>query len=263
MQLKLLQETYKLHKQQKNPRLAGRQAGRPADESSGRHVLEATADVGGASSLGDRTFSLHILYQLWYNAHSNLPATKENRRIALFKLSLRMGLKAVSDALEVIRIMNVFYEARGGSSEIATEIMNIERNLESVYWAIEESVHRVRSSISTALREAKWEMYEEVHCIPTGGSYRQADIVTIDRKRKRGLILHPIVRRGTRTTGDARYVDNSMSVPPLPVDLRELRHRIINAFAQIDRNVLHRVWDKLYYRIYVYRALIGAHIEYM
>ncbi|KAJ4450616.1 hypothetical protein ANN_02043 [Periplaneta americana] len=38
-------------------------------------------------------------------------------------------LKEVSDALEVIRIMNMFYEAREGSSEIATEIVNIEQSL--------------------------------------------------------------------------------------------------------------------------------------
>mgnify|MGYP007030190849 CR=1 FL=1 len=47
----------------------------------------------------------------------------------------KVPIPTVSDALEAIRIVNMFYEARGGSSEIANEIMNIERNLESVYWA--------------------------------------------------------------------------------------------------------------------------------
>jgi hypothetical protein len=36
----------------------------------------------------------------------------------------------VSDALEAIRVVNLFYESRGGSSEIVTKIMDIESNLE-------------------------------------------------------------------------------------------------------------------------------------
>ena len=54
--------------------------------------------------------------------------------------------------------------------------------------------HRVRSSIATALRKAKWEVYEEVHCISEDGSNRRADIVAINRKTERGLILDPTVR---------------------------------------------------------------------
>ncbi|XP_049947746.1 uncharacterized protein LOC126455998 [Schistocerca serialis cubense] len=41
----------------------------------------------------------------------------------------------VSDALEAIGFVNMFYEARGGRSKIANEIMNIERNVGSVCWA--------------------------------------------------------------------------------------------------------------------------------
>jgi hypothetical protein len=39
------------------------------------------------------------------------------------------------EVLEAIRVVNLFYESRGGSSEIVTKIVDIERNLESVYWA--------------------------------------------------------------------------------------------------------------------------------
>jgi hypothetical protein len=46
-----------------------------------------------------------------------------------------VSIPTVSDALEAIRLVNLFYESRGGSSEIVTTIMDIERNLESVYWA--------------------------------------------------------------------------------------------------------------------------------
>lgn len=46
----------------------------------------------------------------------------------------KVPVPTVSDALEAIRVVSMFYEARGGSSEILTGVMNIERNLESVYW---------------------------------------------------------------------------------------------------------------------------------
>ena len=36
-----------------------------------------------------------------------------------------------------------------------------------------------------------------------------------------------------------RYVKDSVLVPLLPVDLRELQARIINAFQQINRDMLH------------------------
>jgi hypothetical protein len=47
-----------------------------------------------------------------------------------------VSIPTVSDALEVIRVVNLFYESRGGSTEIVTKIMDIERNLESVYWVM-------------------------------------------------------------------------------------------------------------------------------
>jgi hypothetical protein len=47
-----------------------------------------------------------------------------------------VSIPTVSDALEVIRVVNLFYESRGGSSEIVTKIMYIERNLESMYWVM-------------------------------------------------------------------------------------------------------------------------------
>ncbi|KAJ4428775.1 hypothetical protein ANN_25768 [Periplaneta americana] len=72
-------------------------------------------------------------------------------------------LKEVSDALEVIRIMNMFYEAREGSSEIATEIMNRERNLalESVYWASRSQQSRTSDYFTSMGREEEEEEEEE------------------------------------------------------------------------------------------------------
>jgi hypothetical protein len=44
-------------------------------------------------------------------------------------------IPTLSDALDAVRVVDLFYESRGGSREIVTKIMDIERNLESVYWA--------------------------------------------------------------------------------------------------------------------------------
>lgn len=54
--------------------------------------------------------------------------------------------------------------------------------------------HTVRSAIATVLRRQSWEVHEEVHCIAENGSHRRADIVAINRKEHRGLILDPTVR---------------------------------------------------------------------
>jgi hypothetical protein len=42
---------------------------------------------------------------------------------------------SVSEALEAIRVVNRFYEARAGSSKIVSQIMGIEGHLENQYWA--------------------------------------------------------------------------------------------------------------------------------
>lgn len=44
-------------------------------------------------------------------------------------------------------------------------------------------------------------------------------------------------------------------------NLPELLARIINAFAQIDRNMLHRVWDAVDYRVDVCRITREPRIE--
>lgn len=59
------------------------------------------------------------------------------------------------------------------------------------------------------------------------------------------------------------YVKDSVFVPPLPVDLPELRARIINAFEQINRDMLRRVWDELDYRLDICRITKGEHMEHL
>jgi hypothetical protein len=41
------------------------------------------------------------------------------------------------------------------------------------------------------------------------------------------------------------YVTEQVFVPPLPLDVDELKLRITAAIETIDRNVLERAWDEL------------------
>ncbi|KAJ4426555.1 hypothetical protein ANN_27369 [Periplaneta americana] len=76
--------------------------------------------------------------------------------------------------------------------------------------------HKARSSIVTTLWKAKWEVYEEVHSLAENGSTRRPDIIAIDRRNQRSLILDPtaaslisealgvellLTRRGESTVG--------------------------------------------------------------
>ena len=51
-------------------------------------------------------------------------------------------------------------------------------------------------------------------------------------------------------------------VPPLPVDL-ELRARIINAFQQINKDMLRRVWEELDYKHDICRITRREYMEYL
>jgi hypothetical protein len=50
-------------------------------------------------------------------------------------------------------------------------------------------------------------------------------------------------------------------VPPLPMSLKELRDRIKHALQTITADMLHQVWDEIYYRVDLCRVTQGAHIE--
>jgi hypothetical protein len=49
----------------------------------------------------------------------------------------------------------------------------------------------------------------------------------------------------------------------MPRDLPQLRRRIVEAVAAIDRQMLQRVWQELDYRIHVFRVTKGGHIEHL
>jgi hypothetical protein len=40
----------------------------------------------------------------------------------------------------------------------------------------------------------------------------------------------------------------SVYIPPMPVDLKELRDRIVNSKALVDVTFLNKLWDELDYR---------------
>jgi hypothetical protein len=49
----------------------------------------------------------------------------------------------------------------------------------------------------------------------------------------------------------------------MPRDLPQLRQRIVEAVAAIDRQMLQRVWKELDYRIDICRVTKGGHIEHL
>ena len=52
-------------------------------------------------------------------------------------------------------------------------------------------------------------------------------------------------------------------VPPVPVNLQELRDHITAAMALMDRDMLTRVWNELDYRLDVCRISQGGYIEHL
>ena len=59
------------------------------------------------------------------------------------------------------------------------------------------------------------------------------------------------------------YIKDRAYVPPMPRDLPQLRQRIMEAVAAIDRQKLQSVSQKLDYRIDNCSVTKGAHIEYL
>jgi len=54
-----------------------------------------------------------------------------------------------------------------------------------------------------------------------------------------------------------------MVMSPLPENVNELKQRIAIALETVTQDMLHRVWEELYYRIDVCRVTGGAHIEHL
>jgi hypothetical protein len=59
------------------------------------------------------------------------------------------------------------------------------------------------------------------------------------------------------------FVKDTVFVPPLPANLRDLPNRITSAVALVNRDMLTRVGDEMDYRIDVCRISKGGHIEHL
>ncbi|KAJ4436563.1 hypothetical protein ANN_16596 [Periplaneta americana] len=78
--------------------------------------------------------------------------------------------------------------------------------------------HRVRHALALSLKTLNWEIHEEVHCISSDGSFRRADIIAINGRLKRALVLDPTIRF-ERNLNQATEVDiekKSIYEPCLP-----------------------------------------------
>ncbi|KAJ4445811.1 hypothetical protein ANN_12496 [Periplaneta americana] len=78
--------------------------------------------------------------------------------------------------------------------------------------------HRVRHALAISLKTLNWEIHEEVHCVSSDGSFRRADIIAINGRLKRALVLDPTIRF-ERNLNQATEVDiekKSIYEPCLP-----------------------------------------------
>jgi hypothetical protein len=57
------------------------------------------------------------------------------------------------------------------------------------------------------------------------------------------------------------YVKEQVFVPPLPLDIDEVKLRITAGIATIYRNMLEREWDDVTYILDICRVTSGAHIQ--
>jgi hypothetical protein len=59
------------------------------------------------------------------------------------------------------------------------------------------------------------------------------------------------------------FVKDNVHIPPMPVDLQEIRDRIVNTTALVDANLLDKLWEKLEYRPEVCRITRGSSTEHL
>ena len=60
-----------------------------------------------------------------------------------------------------------------------------------------------------------------------------------------------------------RYVNTLVYVSPLPANINEFKKRSTIALEKVTKDMLHRVWEELDYRLDVCRVTGGAHIEHL
>jgi hypothetical protein len=57
--------------------------------------------------------------------------------------------------------------------------------------------------------------------------------------------------------------EENVYIPPMPVDLQELRDRIVNAIALVHVTFLGKLWVELEYRLYFCRITGGSNAEHL
>jgi hypothetical protein len=72
-----------------------------------------------------------------------------------------------------------------------------------------------------------------------------------------------ITRSDTHGFSVCGVVKDNVYILFMPVDLQELRERIVNAIALIDVTFLNKLWDELEYRLDVCRITRGSHIKHL
>ncbi|KAJ4430032.1 hypothetical protein ANN_22240 [Periplaneta americana] len=118
-----------------------------------------------------------------------------------------------------------------GNEQGITKLLGGQRNMRSVlnekYINNQERLlavvkrydfHRVRHALAISLKTLNWEIPEEVHCVSSDGSFRRADIIAINGRLKRALVLDPTIRF-ERNLNQATEVDiekKSIYEPCLP-----------------------------------------------
>ncbi|KAJ4436690.1 hypothetical protein ANN_16821 [Periplaneta americana] len=85
--------------------------------------------------------------------------------------------------------------------------------------------HRVRHALAISLKTLNWEIHEEVHCVSSDGSFRRADIIAVNGRLKRALVLDPTIRF-ERNLNQATEVDiekKKLHLRPEPRNIDELK----------------------------------------
>jgi hypothetical protein len=59
------------------------------------------------------------------------------------------------------------------------------------------------------------------------------------------------------------FVKDNVYIPPMPVDLQEIRDRIVNAIVLVHVTFLGKLWVELEYRLDVCRITRDSNIEHM
>ncbi|KAJ4425863.1 hypothetical protein ANN_27489 [Periplaneta americana] len=78
--------------------------------------------------------------------------------------------------------------------------------------------HRARTEIANLLRNRGWEVYEEIHCVSEDDSHRRVDIIAINRRTQKAMVLDPTIcfERDTNQALQINDDKRAKYVPCLP-----------------------------------------------